>query len=181
MYLTELENIPEKIKTDVLPNRIYTYSSVDPLTATTTAQQLFRTSTYRIAKNKNLFLSIYIPSATYVNAWGGIFVSTNIKINTAWHNIGNSGYDSNIMVNDTQNKGNYYNTKIIDLIASSIIAADVTYDLQVQVKVRTYNNTAIINDNGLNINTPMSVDKGTLLPWASNQNFATVHIEEMDR
>jgi hypothetical protein len=181
MYLTELENIPEKIKTDVPPNRIYTYSSVDPLTATTTAQQLFITGTYRIAKNKNLFLSIYIPSATYANAWGGIFVSTNIKINTAWHNLGNSGYDGNTMVNNTQNRGTYYNTKVIDLIASSLVVADTDFDLQVQVKVKTYNNTVIINDLGMNINTLMSVDKGSILPWMNNQNFSTVHIEEMDR
>jgi hypothetical protein len=85
------------------------------------------------------------------------------------------------MVSNTQNKGTYYNTKIVDLIGSSIITADADYDLQVQIKVKTYNSTAISNDSGLNINTTMSTDQGTLLPWASNQNFATVHIEEMDR
>jgi hypothetical protein len=80
MYLTELENIPEKIKTDVLPNRIYTYSSVDPLTATTTAQQLFRIIYHNIAIISRI--TYIMPSSIYFNIGRNKNTSPSISISS---------------------------------------------------------------------------------------------------
>jgi hypothetical protein len=135
-----------------------------------------------IQGNKNLLISISVPCRSDDNSWGGMFITTNIKVNGTWHNLGNSGYDGNIMIAGSRTIGTYVNSKIIDLRTANILSNNDSYRIAIELVARSYSGVGIINPNvEINDNTPDRGNTSTMLGSALSQNFTKVIIQELDR
>lgn len=182
MYLANFQEIPVKSisSEDSYMPKIYTESYKTPRIIETAVQTLLTSKVYRINKNNAFLLSIYLPIYSPSINWGGLFIGTNIKINNTWYNLGNCGYCSNVMVESKNSSGSYFNTKYIDLIGHNIVNRDNDYDLQIEIKVSTYDRSATVNNlSKINFSFLGDTDTGTALPWAQDQNHVTLNIEEV--
>jgi hypothetical protein len=177
---TNLRKTPNKSTKAVDENKTYVVSLDTRFDLTTTPQLLYRSGDIAIQANKKFSLYTYIPARSPGLSWGSMIISTNLIVNGTTYSLGNSGLATNVTVRNRVTNGNYNNTKIIDLIADSIIRENEAYSIKIEIYGSTKADAAIINA-GLSINTNILPSRGTLLSWGSNQNYMTGILQELPR
>lgn len=145
-------------------------------------QLIKKFDTVYIHPNKNFSLRIFLPIRSIDASWGGLVVATNMYVNGVKYTLGNSGHSANVTVKDNIPYGTYDNTKIIDLVSDRVINKGEGANVQIEIHASTISGFAHINA-PLQINDAIGIvaNRGTVLDWASTQNFATCMIQELPR
>jgi hypothetical protein len=177
---SNLRKTPNKNTKIVSTNKFYTVSVTSRFDLTTTPQLLYRSGDIAIKADKKFSLYIYIPANSPDLSWGSMIIATNLIVNGTTYSLGNSGLATNVTVRNRATQGTYNNTKIIDLIADRIIPVGTAYKIKLEIYGSTKADTAILNS-GMGINENILTGRGTLLTWASDQNFMTGILQELPR
>lgn len=163
-------------------NRFYveTFEHEEPIVSVPRLIKKF--DTVYIHPNRNFSLRLFLPIRSVDASWGGLVVATNMYVNGIKYSLGNSGHSANVTVKDKIPFGTYDNTKIIDLVSDRIIKEGEGANVKIEFYASTISGFAIINTN-LRINDAIGIveNRGTVLDWASTQNFATCMIQELTR
>ena len=140
----------------------------------------FPAQTIQAGKNVDMYLRV--PARNDDTSWGGLYVQINVQVNEGtWYNLGNSGYDGNVMEYG-QSISTSHHHKLLDFIANAGVSSSSTYTVRFEVTGRSYNGTTTINgshdinDTGDNLGS-----RGGLASWGSNDNFMTLILREVDR
>jgi hypothetical protein len=143
------------------------------------ATVLTTTPTWTIQPNKNIELDINVPTRHDGTDWGGLYINTNIKVNSTWYNLGNSGYDGNVMQSGASSIATYTNTKILKLVSELNLTS--SYTVKIELTARSYSGTTLVNQSHHTNYTGSNLgSRGALKTWGSNQNYLTVRVREID-
>jgi len=143
------------------------------------AKLLMRTGTYTMNHEKKIELGLNIPTRHDGKDWGGLYINTNIEVNGTWYNLGNEGYGGASMVSNASTIATFVSNKILDIVNELGLTAD--YELRVELMARTHSGKTIVNQShDINCMRKNLNKRGALQTWASNQNFATIYIKEID-
>jgi hypothetical protein len=185
MLLNNIQAIPSYIAGESgaeSNNKTYVQTFSGSITANNTSNTIIHEfPEITIQGNRNILLSISVPSRSDDDSWGGLYITTNLKVNGTWHNLGNCGYAGNVMVNNSRAIGTHVNSKLLDLRVAGIVNANA-YTIAVELVGRAYSGVTTINSNmEINDNNPDRGNSATVLGSIPPQNFTKVIIQELDR
>jgi hypothetical protein len=132
-------------------------------------------NTSGFSPNSKFKLSYSIPVRNDSPSWGGCFIEPQVSYDngTSWISLGSSGYDGATMNLGNSSIGTYSKTLLID---PSIPAA---YNVLVRFFMRSYNGTALINQNhGINV-VSGSASSSYVGTDNGNQHFMSILLEEV--
>jgi len=143
------------------------------------ARQLMISNTYTINHKKKIELGLNIPTRHDGQDWGGLYVNTNIEVNGTWYNLGNEGYGGASMSYKASTIATYVSSKVLDITKHLNLTAD--YTLRVELTARTYSGWTLVNkSHDINTTSNGLGSRGALQTWASDQNYATIYIKEIN-
>ena len=124
-----------------------------------------------------------VPARDNTTSWGGLYININVRVNGGtWYNLGNSGYDGGVMANSSNDIATSHHHKYLDFIGNAGVSASSTYTVQFEVTCRSYNGTTTVNgSHDINRTASNLGNRGSLKTWASNQNYTTLTLTEVDR
>ena len=140
----------------------------------------FPAQTIQAGKNVDMYLRL--PARNDSTSWGGLYVQINVQVNGGtWYNLGNSGYDGNVMEYG-QSISTSHHHKLLDFIANAGVSSSSSYTVSFEVTGRSYSGTTTINgSHDINKTTSGLNSRGGVALWGANDNFTTLILREVDR
>lgn len=182
MIILNKNTVPEPIFPITKTNKTYVQSYTRTINTSNTPTLIHKFPVVIIQKDKNIILSISVPSYATASSWGGMYITTNISVNEHQYSMGNSGYSGGVMMERSQSKGTYINSKLIDLKDLNLNDDSEPYKVRIELYATSYSGTGFVNGNiAINDIYPARGEDGILLESAARQNFTTVILEEVDR
>ena len=146
------------------------------------AKLLTTTPIYTIQKNKLIRFNLKVPSRSFVTTRGWLYIQINAKVNWTWYNLGNCGYDGSVMSTNSLDINTYIENKLYDFIWNLWLDINNTYTLQFEITCRSYNGNVTVNgSHDINKTSVNLWSRWPLQDWASDQNYTTIIIEEIER
>jgi len=146
------------------------------------AQLLTTTPVYTIQKNKLIRFNLRVPTRSYEVNWWGLYIQINAKVNWNWYNLGNCGYDGSSMSYGALDISTYTENKIYDFIWNLWLNSDESYTLQFEITCRAFTGNVRVNgSHDINKTASNLWSRWPLQSWASNQNYTSIIIEEVER
>jgi len=164
---------------EIIKNKSYVQTSKGDVSLNTGNAKLVKLfDPVNIKAKKKIDIHIYIPTRCDSTSWGGAYFNVNIKVNGAWYNLGNTGYDGGVMAYSAKSI-NAHNHKL--LFDPSWVGVDTEYTVEVEVLGRSNNGTTYVNfGHDINKTSKDLGKRGGLLTQVSDQNYMTLTIEEKD-
>ena len=146
------------------------------------AQLLTSTPEYTIQKNKLIRFNLRVPARSLTSSRWGLYIQINAKVNWTWYNFWNCGYDWAVMAYDSRDISTYIETKLYDFIWNLWLDINNTYTLQFEITCRTYSDSVTVNgSHEINQISGNLWSRWPVQDWASDQNYTTIIIEEIER
>lgn len=182
MIIFNKNTVPEPIYGILKNNKTYVLTCSRTIETSTTPTLIKKFPAVKIQKDKNIILSISVPSFATGSSWGGMYITTNISVNGYEYSMGTSGYSGAVMMEKSQSKGTYINSKLVDLKDLNLNDDSEPYDVSIELYATSYSGTGFVNGNiAINDIYPARGEDGVLLESAASQNFTTVILEEVSR
>ncbi len=135
-----------------------------------------------IQANKKVYFKLYVPTRETSDAWNGVYVNVNVKVNGTWYNLGNTGYDGGAMSYSARSIHALNHEMLLDFITHLNLPEDQDYTIQFELMAKTYGSTMYINrSHAVNYASYGLNSRGNVQSWASDQNFCHIIIQEKDR
>lgn len=164
-------------------NKTYTESYTSSRTfsnGNASVLKLFSTRTIQAGKDVEIYLRV--PARDNTSSWGGLYININVKVNSTWYNLGNSGHDGGVMGDSSYDIATSHHHKHLDFIANAGVSDTSSYTVQFEVTCRAYSGTTTVNgSHDMNKTAGNLGSRGALATWGSNQNFTTLIIREVSR